>query len=234
MRKPFQILPGGKFRPQSKYDEAEFLIGGRGTGPGDVLRCDFRMHEGYCMEASRWVQSGRFPFSTNSDLFRYAVVKVLRETLPELEGQVEGSILHELKHIDEIVVRQQFHIAFEKNLAAIAPVVQALLQKRGGKLEAARMIRGIRRHLDKMRSGFWRDYYEEMFMGQFGHLLPRGPGGNVALSAGSVGEGAEEDRWGESLPGEIAASFAREWPEEEEYDDPRDAERDRWGDDDSE
>jgi len=113
-------------------------------------------------------------------------------------------------------------LRFEKNLAPMGEAIAKILQKKGGRIQAARVARGIRRHIDKMQASFWRDYYEDLFMNQFGYLLPKGDKGSVVLSAGSDEEGAEEDGWTGLLPPGIAQIFEESVPgehvvEDDEY-----------------
>jgi hypothetical protein len=193
------VLPGGQ-SSKSKYDEAEFLVGGKGTGPGDTVKESFRIHEGYIAEVQRWVQSGIFPYESWSDLYRHAIVRHLTHFLPSVEGEVEGSVLYQLRQIDEVVARETFHLKFTKSIASIANLVRQIIEVPGGKAEVGRMIRTMKKQIDRMRPGFWRSYYESMFMREFSVYLNSGL---VVLSAGSDEDGGDGESFPEGLPQEL-------------------------------
>jgi hypothetical protein len=173
------LVPGGQKQP--KYDEAEFLVGGKGTGPGDTVKESFRIHEGYLAEVQRLVQAGVFPYETWSDLYRHAVVRHV-EYLTALEPHMEGSVLYQLRQIDAIVAREQFNLKFMKNIASVANVIRQIIEIPGGKEEIGRMIRQMRKQIMQMDRGFWRSYYETLFMREFGGYINSGL---VVLSQGS-------------------------------------------------
>lgn len=161
------VLPGGAAINQSKYDEAEFLVGRAPKGE-QPEREQFKIHAGYAAEIDKWVRSKKFPYETPSDLMRHAVVRHLRYFLPSMEGEVDGSLLHELAQIDEIVVRWKFQNDFVAHLDRIAEQVNLTLQMPGGKREVERMLRDIKRRIDRTRSSFHKGVYQKMFNDRFG------------------------------------------------------------------
>lgn len=167
------VMPGG--RTDSKYDEAEFLVGGRGVGKGEIDSVTFKMHEGYIAECDKWIKSKLFPYKTLTDLVRHAIVRHVRWFLPTLEGEVEGSLLNELAQVDEIVAKWQFQNIFVKHIDNIAEQVNATLQLPNGRQEVARMLGVIKRRIDATRYSFYKGVYEKMFMDRFSAFLPTLP-----------------------------------------------------------
>jgi hypothetical protein len=179
------VLIGG--RSTSKYDEAEFLVGGRGVGgAGETEKQSFKLFEGYIAECDRLLKSGLYPYKTLSDLYRHAAVRHvfwLQSLEPE---EIEGSVLYQVSQIDDIVAAEEFQIRFCRSIESASKMVRAVIKMPGGKAHAGRVLRRIRDKIDKMRSGFWRSYYEKLFLDEFGLYLNDGL---VLLSI----EGEEDD-----------------------------------------
>ena len=196
-----QDSSGGAFRPRlvaggrgsAKYDEAEFLVGGRGTGPGETEKFTFKVHEGYLSDAERLMRSGHFPYKSMSDMGRHAFVRHIH-WLQSLEPEeIEGSVLHQLGQIDEVVAEEEFNIRFMANIAAIEKMVKGLRKFPGSKDHIGKVLRRCYSKIRKMRSGFWKSMYEQMFMEVFADQLADGL---VLVKIEGKEEGEGEDRGG--------------------------------------
>lgn len=173
----------------SRYDEAEFLVGGRGTGAGETEKQGFKLHEGYIAEAEQLVKSRCFPYKTMTDLYRHAIVRHVW-WLKSLEPDAyEGSVLYQLAQMDEIVAAEEFQVSFIKNIEATRKMVRNVIQIPGGKTHAGRVLRRLKQNIDKMRDSFWKSYYEKMFLEEFGPYLNDG----LVLIAINGEDGGEGD-----------------------------------------
>jgi hypothetical protein len=183
----FTVLAGGR---SGKYDEAEFLVGGKGTGSQDTDKQSFKLYEGYIAQADRIMRSTLFPYKTLSDLYRHAVVRHIH-WLDSLEpDQVQGSVLHQLRQIDEIVAAEEFQVAFISSIERTRKMVRTVIQVPGGKAHAGRVLRRLRKQIDLMASSFWKSYYEKMFLEEFGHYLNDDL---VLVAINGQGDGEDED-----------------------------------------
>lgn len=171
------------------YDEGEFLVGGKSTGEGDVIKVSFNVHEGYIAEAMRWLHSGLFPYEYLSDVLRHAFVRHVGEFLPSLEKLMEGSIAHQLNLIAEIVAREKFNLMFIASIDNIAAIISRIIELPGGKRQAGKMLRRMRRQIERMDEDFYKSYYERMFSNRFG---PYEQSGLVLLDGGAGDEGEGE------------------------------------------
>lgn len=174
------VLPGGV--GNSKYDEAEFLVGGKGKSPGETVTIPFRLHEGYATEITRWLLSKKFPYRSVTDLVRHAIVRHLRYFLPAMEGEVEGTLLHEMAQIDELVARWRIQNDMMQQIEAVSAEVTRTLQMPNGRQEVERMLRVLRRMIDGTKHGFFKLTYQKMFNDRFGAYLNR-----IALAKANYG-----------------------------------------------
>lgn len=189
---------GGSSGGSSKYDETEFLVGGKGALPGDTEKQSFRVHQGYIVEAIKILQGGKFPYETLSDLYRHAVVRHI-PWLFEIEPELEGGVLYELKQIDAIVARTEFQLKFQKSIDSIAKMIRDTMSIPGGEVEASRILRAMRKHINKMRPGFFKSHYEHLFNREFSKYEkdPR----MVLLEARDEGDGdADSPLWNAMMP----------------------------------
>lgn len=169
------VLPGGAQarNSASSYDEAEFLVGGKNKSNAELVPISLRLHEGYYSDIVRWILSKKFPYRSVTDLVRHALVRHLRYFLPALEGEVEGTVIHEMAQIDDKVARWRFRNAFVKQIEEITEEVNITLQMPGGRVEVERMLRGLRADIDKMKSSYQKGVYQKMFNERFGAYLQR-------------------------------------------------------------
>ncbi len=165
------VIAGGQ--QPAKYDEAEFLVGGRGVGKGDMESVTFKIHEGYVAEMDKWWKSKKFPYKSMSDIVRHAVVRHVRYFLPALEGEVEGTLIHELTSMDETTARWKFQNMFVRHIESIAEQVNATLAMPDGRMEVERMLRVYQRRLESIKPSYFKRVYEKQFNDRFGVYLSR-------------------------------------------------------------
>lgn len=193
-RTQLAVIAGG--RQTSRYKAEEFLVGGRGTGPGDVEKQSFKLHEGYIREADLVMRGGLFPYKTLTDLYRHAIVRHiwwLKSLEPE---EIEGSILYQVAQIDELVAEEEFQLRFTKTIENTAKMVRNTIHLPGGRAHVGQVLRRMLSFIKSSKPGYWRSYHEMRFREEFGPYLTDGLT-LIDLGAGDEGEGdGENDRWG--------------------------------------
>jgi hypothetical protein len=203
-QQPTATLPGaGTIDPDAalphQYDDALLLVGGRSTGPGDMERCDFKIHENYLAWARRLIDSGRFPnLQSKSDVARLGFVIACRWLDSLAPEEVERSIMHQIGQMEEVMAWEQRQLRYVKFIDAVSKMITEQLALPHGKLQAARVLRKMRRHISRMEPSFYKTHFEKMFGDRFGAferagllmLDAHGEGG----SAGGVGGTEFEDQ----------------------------------------
>lgn len=170
--RPRLVAGGGG--PAPKYDQAEFLVGGRGTGPGETSKFTFKVHEGYLAEGERLMRSGLFPYKSFSDMARHAFVRHVT-WLQSLEPEeIAGSVLHQLSQIDEIVAEEEFNIRFMANIEATEKMVRRLRKFPNSREHTGKVLRRCYGKIRRMKEGFWKTMYEAMFRESFAEQLSDG------------------------------------------------------------
>ena len=214
-RPPFTIVPGGtglggglggptpagNLAPPPKYDEGEFLVGGRGTGPGEVEQQSFRLHEGYIAEAYKLVESGAFVYDSKTDLYRHAVVRHIAWLFSLEPELIEGSAFYQIQQIGEIVAEEERNLRFAKSIDAINAVVQSNLALPGGRRYVSQLLRRMRTKIAKMSEGFWKRHYSKLFEERFSLYIDRG----LVLLDPVPGEGGEDEEG--SIPDDLFTAF---------------------------
>lgn len=164
-------MPGTIITP--RYEPAEFIVGGRpksGKG-GELEPITFKLHEGYHREIDKWLITRLFPYRDRSDLLRHAVVRHVRDYLPAMEGEVEGTLIHELAQIDQDVAEWRFQNEFIEHIERIAEQVNKTLQMPGGRHEVVRRLRKLKKQIDATKPSFHKNVYLKMFNDRFGAHL---------------------------------------------------------------
>lgn len=203
--------PGETTGSGQKYDESEFLVGGRGNSAGETEKEIFKIHEGYVIQSRRVVDSHVFPYQSLSDLYRHAVIRHI-DYLNALEpGVIHKGLLHQLKQINEVVAWEQRQVHFTNTIDKIASLVSDVLELPNGKRQVGTILRKIRKHIDQTDDDFYRAHFERMFRERFGNLLAAGLG---ALEI----SGQEEDAEAE-LAAQVMAIAG--WDDEEQQSDQR-------------
>jgi hypothetical protein len=199
--------PTDTLMPAAKYDESEFLVGGKGSGPGEVDKEWFRLHEGYIYEAQKHVDSGRFPYRYRSDYWRHAAVRHVH-WINGLEGvETEDSVIHQLNQMEDTDAREQYQLRFMKHIDRIGATVAEILEVPGGKIEVSRYLSKLRRSIRKMKPGFYTSLYEKMFNDRFSVYEKAGL---VLLSAS---DDEEDDSGALELPDELMQIVMRDGEE---------------------
>jgi hypothetical protein len=171
------------------YDEAEFLVGGAGSGRHGALEpVNFKLHEGWLAEANNWWRARKFPYKSLSDLFRHAVVRHLKYFLPMLEGTLDDSLLHIMGQIDDQIARWKFNTMFIAQIESIAEQVNQTLAMPGGREECERMLGGLYKKIQKARNGFFKQVYLKLFDDRFGAYIKR-----IIILEGEI-EGREDEQ----------------------------------------
>lgn len=177
------VLPGGAQAELSPYNPAEFLVGDKGKSNAEMVTVTFKIHEGYAAELDKWLASKKFPYRTRTDEVRHAVVRHVRDYLPSLEGEVEGTLIHELSQIDEIVAYWRMQNDFIEHIDRIAEEVTRMLQMPGGLREVERIVRRLKKRIDATKPSYHKGLYQKMFNERFGAYLPK-----IALASSEYGQ----------------------------------------------
>lgn len=174
-----------------KYDENLFLIGGKSTGPGDMERVTFKVHESYVAMARRLVESKRWPVLGKSDIARAGFIAILRWMDQMEPDALERSIYHRIAQMEEVVAWEMRQIRYVKFIDQMQEMVAEQLALPNGRVQVARVLRRLRRHVNRMEDSFYKNHFAKLFNDRFGAYELAGVGLLDSSDGGEELEGLE-------------------------------------------
>jgi hypothetical protein len=148
----------------------------------------FRCQPGMVRQMDIVLRSRKFPYRTQSDIIRHAVVRHLEwlETLEEIP-----SVMREVDIIMDILRDDQFHHDFGEMFNILQQRVSSHIST-GATSEAKRVLAGIAERVKRMPDGYWKERYEKEIKSRFGHVQ-NGKGAPIKPTETDEGEATSED-----------------------------------------
>jgi len=152
----------------------EFRIPASDT-KGHSARLWFRAIPAMARQMEQVVQSKAFPYRTKGDLLRHALHRHMswlgrQDDITSVSGQVDVIL--------EIMRDEEANNDFQAVFSRLGERVTQHLT-RGSTREAQRLILTVKRHIDRMPEGFWKDRYKEELMDRYGELANGGTRANL-------------------------------------------------------
>ncbi len=152
------------------FDTEQFRIPAKDAqGHAERLQC--RVLPGYKAQIQTIVQSRVFPYRSEGDLFRHAVVKHLHWL--ESIGPVQ-SIIGQVDAMMDLLRQEEYAAEIED----LFEVLQSVVSRYTGsddQGQARRVILDFKKNIVKMPEGFWRDRYLKKLETDFGWILRDAP-----------------------------------------------------------
>lgn len=169
------------------YNPADFVISGT-DHQGHNERIWARVQPQVARAISVVVKSGNFPFRTEGDLVRWAVVRGLK-VLDKLEPQY--GLLSAVDAINEILRQETYMQDLLQMFASMEKVISVHVAD-GAKGEARKLLSMVLGKVRAIQEPHWKKRCEADVMRRFGHLLEKGGGpGTLRPKAGGTGEDDE-------------------------------------------
>ena len=160
----------------NSIDAEQFRVPAKDT-KGHSDRVWFRCQPGHASALASVVQSGVFPYRTNSDLLRHALVRHLHylETLnQQLGGKQMPSVLAATDAMLAILRDDLYYTEFHHVLQTLT--TQLNTHKGLGEFgEARRLLLEVLRCWSTMPEGFWKDKYKKQIETDHKDLLAKMP-----------------------------------------------------------
>lgn len=172
-------------RVDGDYNPADFVISGS-DHQGHSERIWARVQPQHHRAIGVIMKSGNFPFKTDGDLVRWAVVRGL--TVLDRLDPMPG-FLGAAKAISEILQHEAYLQEMVEMFATMEKVINAHIAS-GAKGEARRLLTSILVKIRAIDEPHWKKKCEEDLMRRFGHLME---GGNKGKLRGGLVSHEEDD-----------------------------------------
>lgn len=153
-------------KPKSKYDPADFLVPGQDhMGHSERLWC--RVQPLHQRQVEIVVKSKNWPFRTNGDVLRWALVRGLKQ-LEQMENV--QSFLGQADAINEIVRQELYMMEFSRLFDNLEKVISQHLAA-GAKGEARKLVAITKAKVEAIEEPYWKSKCLEEMKRRFGHIL---------------------------------------------------------------
>lgn len=152
------------------YSPSDFIIPGSDhQGHSERVYC--RLQPQHARLMSKIMSSRKFPFRTQGDAMRWAIVRGLKvldkmDPMPGFMGMADT--------INEVLRQEQYLQEFKQMFNTMAQVIQAHISS-GAEGEARKLLTIVLGHIRNMQAEpFWQKRAEEEVRTRFGHLMEGG------------------------------------------------------------
>jgi len=150
-----------------KSDEKRYHVPAVDTH-GHSVRVQFHLPPVMLSQVQKIIASKLTPLRRNGDLFRVGTYHMIKE-IERLEGPIP-SVTIRVDAILDIIRDDEMAADFEQVFVKLSKRI-ADHMGRGGENEARRLCLSVKKQIQAMPDGYWRDHYVLEFDQRFGHLL---------------------------------------------------------------
>ena len=153
---------------EKKYTEKDFLLAHK-DNQGHTAPAGCRVPPGWVRQTDIIRASGKFPFKTNSDIYRWCIDRGVKE-LMAIEDTIP-SLISQLDFMGNLVVDSQMKRAFDKGVYELYNEVQEYL-KMGDEEGAKQLVKDSWEAAKEAPDSRWKTSTMRGIRMQLGHLLP--------------------------------------------------------------
>ena len=169
-KKKAEVIPISPLPTDEDIDE-EWLIPSSDEN-GHNVRIQTRVPPGYVAAIQKIIQSGDFPYRTDSDLFRHAVHRLMRELHGMPRNRKVRGYISKLELANSIVQDSERDAATQAFFDVTIQKMQKL-QAAGHMQQVIRLDRKLRAVLFEESRGYWFDVLKKMYDERVTPLIPK-------------------------------------------------------------